>query len=351
MKRGLTHEPKPVLAGYQSKGRRIGMGNISITGQWGTQEWARAMPLLKAQFPDRIVLGSFGAEVDKQVWQKMAKQLEDAGMDGIELDLSCTHATLGREEPLIVGENSELTAEVTKWVTDAVKIPVIPKLPASVRNWKGVLTACKDAGATGVASINTLSALMGVDLENVRPLLNVNGFSSYCGYSGPGIKPIALRVVSQMFKTGLMPISGIGGISGWEDAIEFMLLGASTVQVCTAVMWDGYGIVQKMIQGVSDYLDKKNISSVREIVGKANSYIKESVFSLKPDEHTVAFISDECNGCGKCVIACDDGAYQAIYMAENKRAIVNLDKCMGCGLCPQVCPTKAITLKSLSMVK
>lgn len=346
MQRGMIHEPKPVLAGYQSRGRRIGMGNISVTGEWRIKEWARAVPGLKSQFPDRIIIGSFGAEVVKNVWEDMAKRLEDAGMDGIELDLSCTHATLGKEEPLIVGENPELTTEVLHWVTDVVKIPVIPKMPATVRNWNSVLAACRGAGAKGVASINTLSSLMGLDLETMRPLLNVNGFSSYCGYSGPGIKPIALKVVSQMHKTGLMPISGIGGISDWEDALEFILLGASTVQVCTAVMWNGYGIVQKMIQGLEDYLDKRDISSVTKIVGRSNEFILDSVFSLKSDENTYAFISEACTGCGKCVTACSDGAYQAIHMGDNKKAIVDLEKCSGCGLCGQVCPTKAITLES-----
>ncbi|NMC12976.1 MAG: NAD-dependent dihydropyrimidine dehydrogenase subunit PreA [Chloroflexi bacterium] len=346
MQRGLTHEPKPVMAGYYRGSKRLGMGNISITGDWRIEEWAKALPSLRAEFPDRIVLGSFGAETIREDWQRMAKQLEDAGVDGIELDLSCTHATLGKEIPLIIGENPQLIAEVVSWVTDAVKIPVIPKLPATVYDWKGVLEACKEARAKGVASINTLSAFMGFDIESMNPLLNVNGLSAYCGYSGPAIKPIALRVVSQIYKTGILPVSGIGGISNWQDAIEFILLGAKTIQVCTAVMWNGYGIVQKMLRGLLDYMDKRNILCLNEIVGFGDKYVRESVFELKPDANLRAIVNEKCSGCRKCVIACCDGAYQAITMDDNKKAIIDKNRCTGCGLCVQVCPSNAITMES-----
>jgi len=345
MQRGMSEEPRPLLELYRSGTRRVGMGNISIMGEWRIEDWAAALPALKARFPDRIVLASIGAEMIRDDWQSMAIQVTRAGFDGMELDLSCTHATLGKEVPLIVGEDPKLTRQLVGWVTEVSDLPIIPKLPATVRDWKAVLKACQEAGAAGTAAINSLSALMGVNLETMEPLLNVSGKSSYCGYSGPGIKPIALRVISQMHKHGNLPISGIGGISSWQDATEFLLLGAKTVQVCTAVMWEGYHIIGKMTAGLQKYMQKKGLASIDEIVGIANEHIVDSVFQLEPDYKLVSFVTEACTGCERCVTACADGAYQAIMMNQDNRAVVLDERCVGCALCIQVCPANAIVLR------
>jgi len=346
MQRGLTQEPRPLLAHFKRGAQRIGMGNLSITGQWGLVDWAAALPALKARHPSKMVLGSFGAEVVRETWQTMARALVAAGVDGIELALSCTHATLGREVPLIVGEDPELAAQVVGWVTEVVPptIPVIPKLPASVRDWRGVLEACCEAGAAGVTTINTLSSLMGVDLDTMQPLPNVQGVGTYCGYSGPGIKPIALAAVSRVHKVGLLPVSATGGISNWQDAAEFILLGACCVQVCSAVMWSGYGIIDKMLAGLTGYLQEKGGASVQSLVGRANDRVIDSVFRLEPDFSLVARITDRCTNCGRCVIACQDGAHQAIRPAATPEGAphVDLEACVGCALCAQVCPVDAI---------
>jgi dihydropyrimidine dehydrogenase (NAD+) subunit PreA len=343
--RGLTAEPRPLLAGVKVGARPSGMGNISYTCDWGLEQWGESLPGLKERHPGCVVLGSIGAEMRKDDWQSMAACAEQAGFDGVELDLSCSHATLGREVPLIVGENADLTAEVLRWVTAVVKIPIIPKLPASVRDWRGVLRACREAGAAGVAAINSLSALMGVDLETMEPQPSLRGFSTYCGYSGPAIKPIGLRVVSQMSKAGDLPISGIGGVTTWQDAAEFLLLGASCVQVCTAVMWSGYGIVAKMSAGLADYLERKGIESLQDLIGRANERVVDNLFDLEPDYGLTAFITERCNRCGRCVIACRDGAHQAIAAAEGGAPVVDAATCVGCGLCLLVCPVDAVELR------
>ena len=347
MKRGLTEEPRPLLAPAKSGSRRIGMGNLSITGEWFMQDWAEALPALKDRHPDCIVIGSIGAELIQHDWQDMARRIAEIGFDGIELDLSCSHATLGHDVHLIVGEQPDLTSRVVGWVASAVEIPVIPKLPATIRDWPAMLQACRDAGAAGVASINSLSAVIGVDLETMEPLPNVGGHSTYCGYSGPGIKPIALRVTSQIHKTGKLPVSGIGGIATWQDTAEFLLMGADSVQVCTAVMWSGYQIVEGMIAGLSEYLTRKGLSSVQELVGKANERIIDSVFRLKPDYGLVAYITERCTECGRCTTSCWDGGHRAILAIEGQPPVVDEDLCVGCALCLQVCPVDAIVLRSL----
>jgi dihydropyrimidine dehydrogenase (NAD+) subunit PreA len=179
----------------------------------------------------------------------------------------------------------------------------------------------------------------------MEPFLNLGGFSTYCGYSGPGIKPIALRVISQIHKASVLPVSGIGGIATWEDSVEFMLLGARTVQVCTQVMWSGYKIVDRLISGLTGYLESHELSSLAPIIGKANEKIKDSVFKLQPDPNLVARILDNCSNCGVCVTACWDGGHQAIDMLAD-RTVVDQSKCVGCELCLQVCPTDAIGMET-----
>ncbi len=345
MQRGLTREPRPLLADVRVGKRKMGMGNISITGEWRIPEWTQALGALKQEFPECRGIGSISAEVIPPDWKRMASEIQAAGFDGIELDLSCTHATLGRDTPLVVGEDPDLTRQVVGWVKEMVDIPVIPKLPATVRNWHDILEACFQAGASGVASINSLSALMGVDIEKMEPYLSLGGFSTYCGYSGPGIRPIALRVISQIHKTSILPVSGIGGISTWQDSVEFLLLGARTVQLCTEVMWSGYKIIEKMISGLTGYLERHDLTSLEPLIGRANEKIKDSIFKLEPDPNLVALILDTCTNCGLCITSCWDGGHQAINELEGK-TVVDENKCVGCRLCLQVCPTNSIDMYS-----
>jgi dihydropyrimidine dehydrogenase (NAD+) subunit PreA len=220
---------------------------------------------------------------------------------------------------------------------------VIAKLPGLMSNVDGVVASCLESGAVGFAGINTLPGIIGVDLETFEPRPASAGKSSYGGYSGPSIKPVALAAVAKMVQAGAPHVSGIGGIESWEDAAEFILLGAQTVQLCTAVMWKGYDIIKSLVKGLDDYLARKGIDNISEIAGAAFERLEKGVHDLELQENVVAHVLEECNGCGLCVIACRDGGHQAITM-EDDLAEVDSSYCIGCALCKLVCPVDAIAL-------
>jgi dihydropyrimidine dehydrogenase (NAD+) subunit PreA len=196
-----------------------------------------------------------------------------------------------------------------------------------------------NAGADSLSAINAISGIAGVDIETFTPLPGVKGMTAFGGISGPGIKPIALRCTAQL--TSLKkPVSAMGGINEWQDALEFFLLGASTVQICTAVMLKGYGIIYNLVSGLEEYLKRKGFNSFPEIIGLALNRIVN--FEKIPlDNKPTYIVGPECWLCGDCITACNDGGFQAIR-AGKERAIIDKRKCDGCGLCKVVCQVGAI---------
>jgi len=164
----------------------------------------------------------------------------------------------------------------------------------------------------------------------------VNGKSSISGYSGKAVKPIALRFLQQMRtneKLKNVPISGIGGIETWKDALEFIVLGASNLQVTTAVMQYGYRIVEDMISGLSYFMEERGIDKLEDLVGIANCNIIpaediDRTFVIYPE-----IDKDKCLGCGRCYVSCFDGGHQAYtYNEETREISLNKDKCVGMSL-------------------
>ena len=202
--------------------------------------------------------------------------------------------------------------------------------------------ASMEGGAAGIAAINTVKAITNIDIENITAMPVVNGKSSISGYSGAAVKPIALRFITQMKQhpdLANVPITGVGGIETWRDALEFILVGASNLQVTTAVMQYGYRIVEDMISGLSHYMEDNGIEKLSDLVGLAlpNIVPAENLdrsFKLLPK-----FDDDICAGCGRCYVSCFDGGHQAIdWDEETRRPKLNTDKCVGCHLCLNVCP-------------
>jgi dihydropyrimidine dehydrogenase (NAD+) subunit PreA len=252
-----------------------------------------------------------------------------------------------------VGQQPEVAEQIVGWVMEVAEIPVITKLTPNITDVTYAARAAKKAGSNAVSLINTINSITQVNLDNLCPEPYVAGRSSHGGYCGPAVKPIALNMVqSCAADPGVqLPISGIGGIANWRDAAEFIALGATNVQVCTAIMHHGFRIVEDMIDGLSDYLDSKGMRAVSELVGKAVPTLQKWE-TLDLNYKRIASINyDQCIGCNLCYIACEDGAHQAIALVNpNGHGLgpgrvpgkpipeIKEDECVGCNLCSIVCP-------------
>lgn len=321
-----------------------GFENIELLSKKTVSYWTSQIPRLKQEFPDRLLVASIMGTTDPEEWRNLAGQVEEAGADAIEMNVSCPHGMPEQGVGAAIGQNPAMVRDLTRAVKDAADIPVIVKLTPNVTDVLLVADAASAGGADMISAINTVQCLSGIDLDSFEPLPSVAGYSTYGGYSGPAVKPIGLRVVSQVASAVDLPVIGIGGISGWRDAAEYLLAGASSVQVCTAVMWHGFGIVKEMQSGLSSYLAGKGFSSPDQLRGLALGRL-QSHQSLSRTRRIRPVLSspDACTSCGRCVIACRDGGYHAIALHDGKPEFDNA-RCDGCSLCFHVCPESAIIL-------
>ena len=292
---------------------------------------------LKQNYPSKIIVASIMGQTEEQ-WIELAKMAEEAGVDAVELNFSCPQmrlAGMGSD----VGQNPELVTFYTAYVKRSVSIPVIPKMTPNVASMTQFALAAHFAGADGISAINTIkSVTMGAD---------VNGQRIVSGYSGSAVKPIALRFILEMASNPVMPglqLSGIGGISTWPDALDFIQLGCRNVQVCTSVMQYGYRIIDDLIDGMQNYLVSRGVTHLEELVGEA---IPKFVRASDLDRTTVVYPvidRDTCIGCGRCYVSCRDGGHQAITFGADRKPHIVGSKCVGCHLCYLICPTSAIGL-------
>ncbi|MBW1785988.1 MAG: NAD-dependent dihydropyrimidine dehydrogenase subunit PreA [Deltaproteobacteria bacterium] len=345
--KSITLEPardlQPRLHPLRHGKRNVGMENIELVSQLTVEEWLHGISEIKSAYPDRPLWASIIAPSVKADWQRLTEAVQEAGPDALELNVSCPHGMPGKGMGAFIGQNDMLTGEVVAWVKEVAKAPIVVKLTPNVTDIAFIARAAKENGADALSAINTVSGLIGVDLDTLTPLPAVGEVSTYGGYSGPAIKPIALRCVAQIAKATGLPVSGLGGLSTWEDAVEFMAVGASTVQVGTAAMWGGYGVVEKLVRGLNHYLDGKEFPDLSPVIGAALPKIVE--FQEIPlTIRARARADDTCDGCLLCVTACADGGFNAISGVKGEVVTIDGAKCDGCGLCVMVCPTGSIAM-------
>lgn len=324
--------------------RVMGFNNIELITDRPLHINLKEIAEVVREFPDRAMIVSLMADNTKEKWHELIKQVEDTGAHGIELNFGCPHGMTERGMGAAVGQDPEIARMVVEWVMEAATIPVITKLTPNVHSVVPTGRAAVEAGSNALSLINTIQSVTGIDLDTLVPNPNVAGQSAFGGYCGPAVKPIALKMlttISQDPITGKVPVSGIGGISNWKDAAEFMLLGSTTVQVCTAVMKYGFRIIEDMCEGLSNWMDEKGFRTIYDFIGKSVATLTNWE-DLDINYHIVAKINqDKCIHCGLCYIACEDASHQSISLTYGKpynTYSVKEEECVGCNLCKIVCP-------------
>jgi len=297
----------------------VGLQNVEQTSDRNIDDNLKDLYDLKRNWPDRIIIGSIMGFSDNE-WEELAKMVADTGVDLLELNFSCPHMTIEGSGSK-VGQTFHLVEKFTKTVKKVVTIPIIAKMTPNITDICEPALYAKKGGADAISAINTVAALTGVDIDNFIPNPNVFGKGSVSGYSGYAIKPIALKCIAELAqnKNLNLPLSGMGGVETWIDALEFILLGACNIQVTTGIIRYGYRIIDDLIEGLSIYLEEKSIQSLSELVGKAlPNLTSPNNFNLMRQGVSNYDLS-RCIGCGQCYIVCHDAGGQCIRWNEQKR--------------------------------
>ena len=385
----LGHEPivnvSSRYAAVDYDGRKImGLNNIELITDRTLDVNLREIARVKKAHPQHALFVSLMVESTRAAWHDITKKTQDAGADGVELNFGCPHGMSERGQGAAVGQVPDYACMITEWVKEAATVPVMVKLTPNVGDVTAIGRALSRAARDAVSLVNTINSIMGIDLDTLAPRPSVRGQSSHGGYCGPAIKPIALYMVSAVAGDPKInvPISGIGGIQAWQDAVEFFLLGATSVQVCTAVMHYGFRIVEQLISGLEGWMREKKIEKISDFVGRSLPRLK-TWGELDLNYKIVAEIDQhKCVHCGLCYIACEDGAHQSIrwdsvsvadYVKCNGHQVIRSggvevlpgaggdtisvftikqDMCVGCNLCSLVCPAEGcITMKEIDTGK
>ncbi|MGJ8603434.1 MAG: NAD-dependent dihydropyrimidine dehydrogenase subunit PreA [Marivita sp.] len=331
--------------------RLLGLNNIELITDRPLEVNLREIKAVKRDYPDRAMVVSLMVPCEEDAWKGILPLVEETGADGVELNFGCPHGMSERGMGSAVGQVPEYIEMVTRWVKQNTRMPCIVKLTPNITDIRKPAMAAHAGGADAVSLINTINSITSVDLDLFAPEPTIDGKGAHGGYCGPAVKPIALNMVAEIARSPEMrglPISGIGGVTTWKDAAEFMALGAGNVQVCTAAMTYGFKIVQEMISGLSQYMDEKGMTATSDLVGRAVPNISDWK-NLNLNYVTKARIDqDLCISCGRCFAACEDTSHQAIAMSEDRVFTVKDDECVACNLCVNVCPVEAcITMEQL----
>lgn len=327
--------------------KMLAINNVELISDRPLEINLREIRDLKRAWPDRAVIVSAMVESTAEAWRDIVRQIEDTGANGIELNYGCPHGMSERGMGSAVGQVPEYCEQITRWVKDAARFPVIVKLTPNITNVVLPARAALSGGADALSLINTINSIVGVDLDTLEITPSIGGKGGHGGYAGPAVKPIALNMLAalgtdEIIARSAKPISGMGGISTWRDAAEFLLLGASSLQVCTAVMHYGFRIIEDLCDGLSNWMDSKGFATIADL--RAKSLNRISAFqNFDLSFRAVARIDPaRCIRCNLCYVACNDTAHQCIDLNPNPvvHPEVREVDCVGCRLCYNVCPVE-----------
>ncbi|RFC64442.1 NAD-dependent dihydropyrimidine dehydrogenase subunit PreA [Fulvimarina endophytica] len=345
----------PRYGAIHGAGRRLlGFNNIELITDRSLETNLAEIERVKRDYPDHAVVVSLMVPCEEEAWKAILPRVEATGADGLELNFGCPHGMSERGMGSAVGQVPEYIEMVTRWCKTHSRLPVIVKLTPNITDIRFPARAAKAGGADAVSLINTISSIVSIDLDNFAPQPSIDGKGSHGGYCGPAVKPIALNMTAEIARdpqTAGIPISGIGGVTTWRDAAEFIALGCGTVQVCTAAMTYGFRVVEEMKAGLARWMDEKGYASIEDFRGRAAPNVTDWQY-LNLNYVTKARIDqDKCISCGRCHIACEDTSHQAITaMKDGRRHFEVIDEeCVGCNLCVEVCPVEdCITMERIS---
>lgn len=330
--------------------RMAGFNNIELITDRPLEVNLREIKEVKRNWPDRTLIVSLMVPCNEESWKRILKRVEDTGADGVELNFGCPHGMSERGMGSAVGQVPEYVEMVTRWCKAHTRMPVFVKLTPNISDIRVPARAAKAGGADAISLINTINSITTVDLDQLAPHPTVGGKGTHGGYCGPAVKPIALNMVAEIARdpaTRGIPISGIGGVSTWRDAAEFMALGSTSVQVCTAAMHYGFKIVSDMTDGLANWMDQKGYRKLEDFIGQAIPNVV-NWNELDLNFKTIAKIDQKkCIECGLCYIACEDTSHQAISVLEDggsRKYDVIENECVGCNLCSLVCPVHCVSM-------
>jgi len=351
---GPVEEPiinvAPRIQTMKKWNREIAMQNIELITDRRLSVWLDELKTLRKRYPKKMIIGSIMAPGhDMDAWAKLIESMNEVGCDAVELNLGCPHGMPERDMGAVCSQDADIVFNIVSTAKSASKVPILTKLTPNVTNIKVMAQAAKRGGTDAITVINTVNGIIGVDIYKRQPHLSVNGYTAVGGISGNAVKPMGLKCVAECKQATELPISATGGIATWSDGVEYLLMGASQLQVCTEIMIRGFKIVSGLNKGLEGYLDKMGFQAIDEAKGELYKNVTTFDYLLKNSSSEKVQVNEEtCTGCNLCVVACDDAGYDALKLKEisdskrtqgtRKVAEVILDKCTGWNLCVAVCP-------------
>ncbi|VEN73998.1 NAD-dependent dihydropyrimidine dehydrogenase subunit PreA [Candidatus Desulfarcum epimagneticum] len=336
--------PSPRMNAYHYQNSRLaGLQNVEQVSDRPLKDNLLEILYLKKKYTQKVLIASLMGFSNPE-WEFLARSAEDNGADMLELNFSCPHMCV-EGSGYKVGQAFGLIETFTETVKKKTSIPVMAKMTPNITDITEPALFAKKGGANAISAINTVRGISEIGLDDFVPRPNVAGMGAISGASGPIIKPLGLRFIAELAQCRdlSLPLSGIGGIETWIDALEYLLLGASTIQVTTGVIHYGYRIVSDMIEGLSDFMAQKKIARVTDLVGKALPHLHETGRFDLEKQGVARYNMDHCVGCGQCFRVCRDAGGQALdWDRDSRRPVPIEEKCLSCMICAFVCPAPGV---------